>query len=187
MIKFLFFIFSYFYREHPFCHTVNKFLWVSACNNILEILRNREGEYQNSLFINLSLFNTAKKWCVNAEVTFEDPVDFFIIGQRTVKQRMMPCYGQREPIIPFAEFMNEKAYVNDFHIYSNEDKSWMIFKYQHESQTFKLYDWLLIERIPLISTELLSNLPSVSFSGDFKYAMAISSLLEAERLVLLIH
>lgn len=161
---------------------------MSACNVILHILRTKEGgEYQNSLFINHSLFHTARNWCVNAEVTFEDPEDVSIIGKTSVTQLMMPCYGQRESVIPFAEFMNENVYTNDFHIYSNEEKSWMIFMYQHGSRTFKLYDWYTIENFPLISKELLESLPPVSISSDYKYAMAISSLLEAEKLVLLIY
>lgn len=136
------------------------------CKTAIDTIKEKErSEYRNSFFNNYFLFGPAKSpWCVKEESHIcVNVVKIFVIGSRSVTQMMMPSYTRPDAVISLKNYTNEYLENNDFYIYPEHTESWMLFKYNHELQSYELYEWFdKIKEIFRFSFALLLKLPPVS-------------------------
>lgn len=170
------------YRRHQICDISEKLFWVSACYTIFNIIKENEEEYENSLFLNYFVFDTSPSWCINMKLSFDQNKILFS-GTDEVTQKMMPCYGRREALIPYDNLINLNSFFNDFWIYPQTLSSWILFKYNHETKYFNLFEWFDNTDINLVNKELLGIFPPVVYSDDVKYQVAVNSLMKLNEFV----
>lgn len=162
-----------------------KLLWVSICYTIFDIIKDNEQEYNNSLFLNYFVFASSPSWCINMKLNF-DQNEISFSGTEEVTQKMMPCFGRREALIPYDNLINGNngnGFFIDFWIYPQTFSSWMLFKYNHETKYFKLFDWFDNINIYAVNKELLDIFPPVIYSNDVKYQFAVNSLMKLNEFV----
>lgn len=125
-------------------------------------------------------------WCIDLNIKFEAP-EYLFVGGGTKQQKMMPCYGRREAIIPFRPFINQNEYFNDFLIYPKNITSWMVFKYNSETTFIKLHSWFDNVDLRLVKQDVHKYLPPMSiYDINQKNKILYQLLKNSEKLVFLL-
>lgn len=123
---------------------------MTSCKEVFRKIRETEVEYRYSLYVNYPLFHKVQieKCQIKPLMLYERINEYpeeppqYALSEKSNKQLMVPCFSTGATIPSGTEENDVVSDVIEFWIYPGNPTSWMLIKYDSNTNAFALVDWL---------------------------------------------